>query len=143
MPVDPTNELTWAIIAMPENEHKKLIRLSFRGIEIDKDASRLHPLVISILPSNTEYRVSWGILKKYSRLLIKIAIRELLFISEIMTEKIIINPPIFNTVVIEFSTEFLIAIPKLGLQSFLDFRELIFLKVLFFFVIIPIIIHEI
>ena len=53
-------------MASPENEHRKLIRLSFRGIEIDNDESMLHPFVISMDPNSTEYKAPEGILKKCS-----------------------------------------------------------------------------
>ena len=38
----------------PENEHKKLIQLSFIGIDKFDVAIKLQPLVISILPRNNE-----------------------------------------------------------------------------------------
>lgn len=101
-------------MARPENEHKKLIRLSFSGIEIDNDESILHPFVISIEPNNTAYKAPEGILKKCSIFWIINVINVLFFISDITTEKIIINPPMFNIVVIELSIEFFTATPRLG-----------------------------
>ena len=108
-----TNELTWAIIARPENEHKKLIiaNLKFRGI------LRLHvmlqPLVISILPKNNAYKEFSGRENSCSVFLKNMDILLLFFIKAIITEKIIINPPIDKTVCNAFSIEFFIAVPKL------------------------------
>ena len=66
----------------------------------------------------------------------------LFFMRHIIIENIIINPPIFKTVVIEFSMEFLSAMPILGAELAFVLRELVFFRVLFFFVIIPMNIHE-
>ena len=64
-------------------------------------------------------------------------INSLFFISDIITEKITINPPIFNIVVIEFSMEFFTATPRLGEEWCSVFRETVLVTVLFFFVINP------
>lgn len=50
--VSETNELTCAIIASPEKEHKKLMILTFNGIDIERLEIILHPFVISMLPKN-------------------------------------------------------------------------------------------
>ena len=59
-------ELTWAIIHNPEKEHKKLMMLSFKESERSDWEIKLHPLVISILPRNNEYRELFGVLNRSS-----------------------------------------------------------------------------
>ena len=60
------NELTWAIMHNPEKEHKKLIILSFKeSARLDWEI-KLHPLVISILPNNNEYREFSEVLSRSS-----------------------------------------------------------------------------
>lgn len=142
--VFPINDRTWAIIASPEKEHKKLMRLNFKfnGMEIEDNI--LHPFVISTDPNITEYKALDGMLKKCSIFCISTVKYGLVFIKDIITEKIIINPPMFKTVVIEFSTEFFNAIPILDLDWwYIFFEELEFLIVSFFCVNIPINIHDI
>ena len=68
----------------------------------------------------------------------KECIEELFFTSAIITENIIIKPPIDKVVFIAFSIEFLIAVPKLKSHFLFKRRELLLDEVLFFFVIIPI-----
>ena len=65
--VSLTKELTWAITANPENEHKKLIIPNFRGNERESVEIMLQPFVISMLPKNKQYKVPRGKLKKVSK----------------------------------------------------------------------------
>lgn len=66
--VSETNELTCAIIASPEKEHKKLMILTFNGIDIERLEIILHPFVISMLPKNIPQRVPEAKLIKCSKL---------------------------------------------------------------------------
>ena len=87
---------------MPENEHRKLVILIFKT-KFKLDVARmLHPFVISILPSNKPYKQLVGRQKNLSIELINKVKSLLLEITPIITEKIIIKPPIDKVVLIAF-----------------------------------------
>ena len=126
---------------IPENEHKKLIILSFKGREILEVAIRFAPLVISILPKKSEYKEFFGSFIKDSILLKMMLILALFFIIPIRTEKIIMKPPTCMVVLRAFSIATLKFCPKF-LVFFMEALINLLFAVDVFFVSSPIIIKE-
>ena len=109
----PVKEEIWPIIDKPENEQIKLIALSLKMIDEEIEVKILQPFVYSMDPRKIPYNELGDNDNNFSTLLKMIFIKELFFIIPIMIENIITKAPTCKVVLIAFSMDVFIIIPKL------------------------------